>query len=66
MNLQLRDYQYGMKDVVSWMIVQMLLKEMINIRDQFEECQGFSREQDSLKLCALIGLKDWCFYWLNK
>ncbi len=33
-----------------------VIKEMVDVRDEFIECQGFSREEveDSLKCCALI------------
>ncbi len=52
MTLQLRDYQYEMKDVVSINVI----KEMTDTGDEFKECHGFSWERwkDSLKLCALI------------
>ncbi len=40
-SLQSRDYQYGMKDVVSINVI----KEMIDVRDEFKECEGFSGEE---------------------
>ncbi len=45
MSLQSRDYQYGMKDVCKLNDSINVIKEMIDVRDEFKECQGFSRDE---------------------
>ncbi len=45
MSLQFRDYQHGIKDVALKLIDSInVIKEMIDVRDEFKECQGISRE----------------------
>ncbi len=43
MSLQSRDYQFGINDVGSINGSINVIKEIIDVRYEFKECEGFSR-----------------------